>query len=98
MTSSLDALKAQLNIIDDADDAFLTDLISDTEAAVTDDIGATEPVSFDTAAGPLRRAILMRAAHMYANREAVIVGSVTAILPLGYYELIAPYRNWDGAL
>ena len=72
--------------------------LPETAVMRADDIGATDPVSFDSAAGPLRRAILMRAAHMYANREAVIVGSVTAILPLGYYSLIAPYRNWDGAL
>jgi hypothetical protein len=98
MTNSLDALKAQLNITDAADDAFLADLISDTEAAVTDVIGATDPVSFDTAPGPLRRAILLRAAHLYANREAVLVGSVAAILAMGYFQLIAPYRNWDGAL
>lgn len=40
----------------------------------------------------LRHAILLLAAHWEANREAVVVGSITATMPLAVHALIAPWR------
>lgn len=41
---------------------------------------------------PIRQAIRMHVAHMYENREATGVPNLTEV-PLGYAELIAPYRR-----
>lgn len=41
---------------------------------------------------PLRQAIRMHVAHMYENREATGVPNLTEV-PLGYVEMIAPYRR-----
>ncbi len=34
------------------------------------------------------------AAHMYENREAVIVGASVSELPLGVWDLLTPFRKW----
>lgn len=39
-------------------------------------------------------AVLLMAGHLYANREAVVVGTGSAALPLSVQFLIAPYRVW----
>lgn len=94
MTALLD-LKAQLNIIDDdADDALLERKIAAAEASVSADIGAATPVTYGNAPADLREAILMKAAHLFENREAVLVGVSAHELPLGYADLIAPHRKW----
>jgi uncharacterized phiE125 gp8 family phage protein len=41
---------------------------------------------------PLRVAAMMLIGHWYANREAVVVGSAPASVPMGFDMLIAPYR------
>ncbi len=47
---------------------------------------------------PLQAAIKLMAAHLFENREAVIIGTtVPMALPLGVERLIAPYRvPWGG--
>lgn len=94
MTALID-LKAQLNLIDDdADDALLERKVAAAEASVSADIGAVTPVNYDNAPADLREAILMKAAHLFENREAVVVGISAQELPLGYADLIAPHRKW----
>lgn len=44
---------------------------------------------------PLRLALLLLVCHWYENREAVLVGSAAAPLPMGVEALIAPYRLWS---
>lgn len=44
---------------------------------------------------PLREAILKLCGHWYANREAVIVGTISSALPLLVESLIEPYRFRD---
>jgi len=39
-------------------------------------------------------AILLMAGHLYANREAVVTGTISTDLPLSVQFLIAPYRVW----
>lgn len=93
MTALAD-LKAQLNITDDADDALLERKIAAAEATVTGDIGAETPVAYGTAPADIGEAILMLAAHLYENREAVLVGVGAEALPLGYDHILQAHRKW----
>ncbi len=94
MTALAD-LKGQLNIIDDeTDDDLLERKLAAAEEIVTTDIGADEPVTYDSAPASLREAILLLAGHLYENREAVLVGVGADVLPLGYDDLIRRHRKW----
>ncbi len=42
---------------------------------------------------PLRQAIRLLVTHWYENRSAVVLGDNAAATPLGYRELVAPYRR-----
>ena len=42
----------------------------------------------------VREAILMLAAHLYNNRESVLVGVTAQELPFGILDLLADYRGW----
>lgn len=92
--TAIEALKAQLNITDDTDDALLTHKIAAAEATITSDIGADEPVAYDTAPADLREAVLLLASHLYENREAVLVGVGAEALPFGYEHLVQAHRKW----
>lgn len=93
--TALNDLKTQLNIVDDdTEDEFLTGIMIDALDQTGSAIGADAQLSYDELPGGLRRAVLMLAAHFYANREAVLVGINANELPLGYWELIAPHRKW----
>ncbi len=46
-------------------------------------------------APPLRMAILMHVAHLWANRESVMVGAGAMATPQGYDDLVLPYRLWS---
>lgn len=93
--TALSDLIAQLNIIDDeADEYLLMRKIAAAEASVSSDIGAETPITYGDAPADLREAILMKAAHLFENREAVLVGISAQELPMGYADLIAPHRKW----
>jgi hypothetical protein len=94
MTTGLDALKAQLNIVDNTDDDMLARKLAAAEVMVSNDTGALTPVTYATATADLAEAIMMMAAHFYENREAVLVGITAQTLPLGYADLIASSRKW----
>lgn len=40
----------------------------------------------------ITQAVIMFAAHLYANRETVVIGTITAELPQGFKYLLMPYR------
>ena len=42
---------------------------------------------------PLRQAIRLLVTHWYENRSAVVLGDTAEATPLGYRELVAPYRR-----
>ena len=42
---------------------------------------------------PLRQAIRLLVTHWYEHRSAVVLGDEPAATPLGYRELVAPYRR-----
>jgi uncharacterized phiE125 gp8 family phage protein len=47
--------------------------------------------------GPLKQAVMRLAAHLYVNREPVMMDSMEEI-PYGIKNLIAPYRTWQRGL
>lgn len=40
----------------------------------------------------VRAACLLIVGHLYANREAVVTGTIATRMPIGPFELITPYR------
>ena len=42
---------------------------------------------------PLRQAIRLLVTHWFENRSAVVLGDDANATPLGYRELVAPYRR-----
>lgn len=94
--TALAALKSHLNLTDLAasDDADLT-LKLDAATLYTSDrveIEGDDPLSWDNAPADLRQAILMLAAHWYANRETVLLGITSASTPYGFDDLVRPYK------
>ena len=47
---------------------------------------------------PLRQAIRLLVTHWYENRSAVVLGDDANATPLGYRELVAPYRQVGAVL
>ncbi len=43
-----------------------------------------------------KAALLLLIGHSYANREAVVVGTITAEVPLAVESLLWSSRNWSG--
>jgi len=99
--TALAALKAHLNILDDADDELLTAKADAAIAFTSHQIGKLDPdtgeaiaLTWDTAPADVREAILMLGAHLYENREAVAVGVGVNMVPLGYHDLLLAHRRW----
>lgn len=42
---------------------------------------------------PIKAAILLHVAHLYLNREAVVVGETPSVQPMAAAALVAPYRR-----
>lgn len=47
---------------------------------------------FESMPTPIKQAALLLIGHWFANREAVVTGTITAELPMAYDALIQPYR------
>lgn len=45
-----------------------------------------------------KNALLLLLAHSYATREAVVIGTITAVLPHGVESLLWRSRNWRGVI
>jgi len=43
---------------------------------------------------PLKEAVRQLVGHLYENREATIIAASAELMPLGLYDLMAPYRRW----
>jgi len=87
---TLDQVKAHLNVTIDADDALLTDKLAAAKAWVAA-YTAADPDAGSTPA-PINEAVLQLTAHLFANREASLVGVTASALPFGFLDLLAPYR------
>jgi uncharacterized phage protein (predicted DNA packaging) len=90
MTITTANLKAHLNITTDDDDALLADKIAAASQWVASYIGG--PVDDDETPAPVNEAIRQLAGHLYANREATLVGVTAQSLPFGFLDLLANYR------
>jgi len=90
---TLDDLKSHLNVTFDSDN----DLISGKLAAAKEWVGACTGGSADAAdtPEPVNEAVRQLAAHLYANREATMVGVTAQELPFGFLDLLGPYRAWS---
>ncbi len=61
-----------------------------------DPVTITYTAGYDTVPGPIRQAILLMVGDLYANRETVVVGTVSAEIGMAptVATLIGPYRVW----
>lgn len=90
-------LKAHLNITIADDDGLLADKIEAAQACVESFIGVKldDDEAFpDGPPAPLKEAVRQFAAHLYENREPVLVGVNAQAMPLGVFDLVGPYRTW----
>ena len=100
-----DDLRRQLNITGTDDDVLLADKILAASEWVslytgipmpsvppdpTDPPGPTLPPAACIPA-PVKEAVRLIAAHLYANREASLVGVTAQTLPFGVLDLLTPY-------
>ncbi len=99
--------KAQLNITDDSDDALIQAKINAAWSWVASYIGTDYDYSLwqvknadgttttvPSTPAPVNEACLQLVAHLYSNREASLVGVTAQALPLGFLDLLAPYRAY----
>jgi uncharacterized phage protein (predicted DNA packaging) len=86
---SLDALKLHARIDGNAEDSAVASYLAAAIASVEQYLNLVDPLD-DTAPAPVKSAILLMAAGLYANREDVadrqLYNNDT------YYRLLAPYR------
>lgn len=87
----LNTAKQHLNVTFDSDDSLIEAKLeaakSWTEAYTGEEITENTPA-------PVNQAVLMLTAHLYANREAAIIGMTADALPFGFLALLDPYRSF----
>jgi uncharacterized phage protein (predicted DNA packaging) len=88
-------LRRQLNLDpDQEDDIFLSAKLAAASGWIEAYVG--EPFAgLDPFPAAISEAVLQLAAHLYENREAVLVGVSASELPFGVVDLIRPYRVWS---
>ncbi|MFG1318196.1 head-tail connector protein [Xanthobacter autotrophicus] len=92
MPVTLEDLKAHVRDLGDEDDAILTRKLAVATDMIKQKVGGFD--KFDgSVPAPIEEAILMYAAHLYANREATTFGGQAFMLPLGVEDLISTYRD-----
>jgi hypothetical protein len=88
MAISLDDIKAHLRVTITDDDAIITDKLATATQWVLNYTG----ISADsTIPGPVNEAIRQLTGHLYANREASLVGVTAQALPFGVLDMLVPY-------
>ncbi|MBM3089254.1 phage gp6-like head-tail connector protein [Ensifer sp. T173] len=87
---TLPLLKSQLNIDHDADDALLEHKIAAAEDWTAGYLG--KPLAdFNPVPAGIVEAVLQLAAHLYENREAVLIGVNAYELPYGVIDFLRPH-------
>lgn len=92
--ATLAAVKADLGILDDADDTLIQAKIDAAQAHLESLLGYEIADEFDEPPADLVQAVSMLAAHWYENREATIVGVSAAELPMGVADIVRNRRNY----
>jgi uncharacterized phage protein (predicted DNA packaging) len=88
MAISLEDMKAHLRVTVSDDDVIIADKL----ATAAEWIAKYTGIPSDSATPkPVNEAIRQLAAHLYANREASLVGATAQSLPFGVLELLTPY-------
>lgn len=88
MTISLDDVKSHLRVTISDDDV----IISDKLATATEWVLNYTGISADsTIPAPVNEAIRLLTGHLYASREATLVGATAQSLPFGVLDLLYPY-------
>jgi hypothetical protein len=88
VTISLDDMKSHLRVTITDDDVIIADKL----ATATDWILNYTSISADsTIPTPVNEAIRQLTGHLYANREASLVGVTAQSLPFGVLDLLTPY-------
>lgn len=88
---TLSDAKSHLNVTFDADDTLIEAKLDAATAWVEAYTGAQVT---ENTAPPVLQAILMLTAHLYANREASVIGMTADALPFGFLALLDPYRSF----
>ncbi|MBN8977863.1 MAG: phage gp6-like head-tail connector protein [Rhizobiales bacterium] len=88
---TLSDAKSHLNVTFDADDSLIQAKLDAATAWVEAYTGAQVT---ENTAPPVNQAILMLTAHLYANREATLIGVSSEVLPYGFLALLDPYRSF----
>ena len=91
---SLVDIKRQLRVDFVDDDELLVDKLEAARKHIEAWVGPLDDFE-DGVPGDIMEAICQHAAHLYENREATTLGDDAALVPLGYYDLIGPYRKWE---
>lgn len=91
---SMTVIKQHLRVDDDSEDALI-ELYAESALAwalwYCDNPSFTSAESFPAS---FKAAMLLLIAHSYANREAVVVGTITAELPMAVSSLLWSSRNF----
>lgn len=98
MSSTLDIvsladLKAHLNVTTEDDDALLTGMLETARGYVESWCGPLDDIEGTVPAG-LKHALKLYTGHLYENRETVNIGNIVSEIPMGFFDLISPYRKW----
>ncbi len=88
MTISLDDMKAHLRVTISDDDVIIADKLATAAEWISKYTGIP---SDSTTPAPVNEAVRQLAAHLYANREASLVGATAQSLPFGVLDLLYPY-------
>ena len=89
--TALSDLKQHLELLDDTEDSQLSRIIATALVTLANDIGAETPAAYEDLPAPLQHALLMKATHLFWNRNPVVMDRSSVLLAMGYDDLIAPY-------
>lgn len=93
---TLDEMKAHVNVTQATDDLLLQHQIDAAQDHIEGTLGYSIADKYDPAPPALKQAVLMLAAHWYANREATLVGIVGQTVPFGVRDITDRFRHWWG--
>lgn len=88
MTISLDDMKSHLRVTITDDDVIIADKLATATDWISNYTGIP---SNSTNPSPVNEAIRQLTAHLYANREATLVGATAQSLPFGVLDMLTPY-------